>query len=874
MTSEQNPATSTEADVLADICSWSESRPAWQREALRRLYEQGVLSENDIQALANICESGSTEISPLLPEHIKDPKAATATVQLKAIHSVENINALASDQRMTFDKKGLTIIYGDNGSGKSGYARILKKVCRARSPKDEKILPNVYESHTGAQKAEIDYTVNGQNLSAQWLVDQQTPGELSSISVFDSATANIHVDETNNVAYTPFPMKLLEGLASACKSIKSTLDGKVKTIERQTPQSLRNPQCQAHTATGKLISSLKVTTKSESVEQLAGLSAEETARLETIKGDLAQDPAKAARKIQKTITQLEAYQADINALISGVSQAPYAALNSAWQTYETAKNTAKIAAGQLFEDLPLEGVGSDSWIKLWEAARGYSEQQAYQEQPFPVTDEEAKCVLCQQDLSPSAKDRVSRFEAFIKDDTKQKEQQALQEYQTEFADFDDKQLAIAVVRSITTFIRDDLNDENLAQSVRNLLIQACWQHRKIRRIHQQAEQILLGDISSITDQQITDHLTSLQERKKAFEEEGQSEERIRLIAECQELEDRQWLGVVKGDVLAEINRKQQIAALKKSIKETATQTITAKSSEISELLVTHSLRSKFVQEVNSLGVAGLAIDLTKAKTSYGVPLFRVSLINQPSAKVGEVLSEGEHRCVALAAFMAELATTESDSAIIFDDPVSSLDHMHRQAVAERLVDEGQNRQVIVFTHDIAFLFLLHEFGRERGTHIAFRSIARGPQQSGFCNQNPPANAQPVSSVIQSIQNQLNGQKFHYEQGNQDEWYRVVRSLQEQLRTTWERAVEDAVAPVVKRLSHKVTTPGLSQLTVITLDDCKVMRDSFGRCSALLHSESEAINAPLPQPDRIQEEIDALKIWVEGLKERQRQVVPV
>ena len=45
---------------------------------------------------------------------------------------------------------------------------------------------------------------------------------------------------------------------------------------------------------------------------------------------------------------------------------------------------------------------------------------------------------------------------------------------------------------------------------------------------------------------------------------------------------------------------------------------------------------------------------------------------------------------------------------VFDDPVSSLDHRHRDRVAERLAEEGKTRQVVVFTHDMAFLLLLDE----------------------------------------------------------------------------------------------------------------------------------------------------------------------
>ena len=52
------------------------------------------------------------------------------------------MTALAREQTLEFQPAGLTVIYGDNASGKSGYARILKKVCRARAA-EKPILPNV-----------------------------------------------------------------------------------------------------------------------------------------------------------------------------------------------------------------------------------------------------------------------------------------------------------------------------------------------------------------------------------------------------------------------------------------------------------------------------------------------------------------------------------------------------------------------------------------------------------------------------------------------------------------------------------------------------------------------------------------------------------
>jgi len=253
------------------------------------------------------------------------------------------------------------------------------------------------------------------------------------------------------------------------------------------------------------------------------------------------------------------------------------------------------------------------------------------------------------------------------------------------------------------------------------------------------------------------------------------------------------------------------------------------------------------------------------------PLFRLALFKKPDASLGDVLSEGEHRCIAIAAFLAELATTESRSAIVFDDPVSSLDHLHREALASRFAAEGNRRQMIVFTHDIAFLFLLNEVCRDQDTPIGFRSITRGPELAGFCHLNPPPNAQPVEKVIESMEVQLSNQKIQHERGDQEAWYRTVRALQEQLRTTWERAVEEVVAPVLKRLTNKVDTTGLAKLTTIELNDCQVMRAAFGRCSRLLHSSAESLNPKLPSPALIQTEIDALREWFAAIKQRQDEI---
>ena len=69
---------------------------------------------------------------------------------------------------------------------------------------------------------------------------------------------------------------------------------------------------------------------------------------------------------------------------------------------------------------------------------------------------------------------------------------------------------------------------------------------------------------------------------------------------------------------------------------------------------------------------------------------KMVLTRAPGVELPKVVSEGEARCLSIAAFFAELSTTEYPSAILFDDPVSSLDYKWRSSVASRLVQEAKN----------------------------------------------------------------------------------------------------------------------------------------------------------------------------------------
>lgn len=298
-----------------------------------------------------------------------------------------------------------------------------------------------------------------------------------------------------------------------------------------------------------------------------------------------------------------------------------------------------------------------------------------------------------------------------------------------------------------------------------------------------------------------------------------------------------------------------------------------KSTELTKSRVTKAICDGFKAELNGLGLPHLRVELVPTGSERGVMYHRVELQGKKDISVQDIASEGEHRCVALAGFLAELATATHKSALVFDDPVSSLDHVWRDSVARRLVLEAKDRQVIVFTHDPVFLLFLLEQAEKAGVAVAQAHLTRGSGgSSGVCNDGPPWLAMPVKSRIGALKAQWQqAEKLHRTEGPVV-YEALAKELYGRLRESWERAVEEVLLNgAVVRFRRGIQTQRLTKVTDITDSDIRMIDVAMEKCSTHLrgHDQAPAINQPAPAPTELKADIEQLESWVEQVRERRQ-----
>lgn len=869
--------------ILNDIIDWVENKPVFWQVAIDRLIRNNELTDIDIAEIKEICkvDQGLSDVNfeEVDFEDLRDfaiNLTSNEDVILSKISNVDNVNALSKTCELEFAQKGLTVIYGDNGSGKSSYVSILKHACNTRGHKP-KINDNLYdpECFGNDKKADIEFTIDGTNFHTVNLINEEVNDSvLKRVDVFDTFSAIHYIEGEDEIAFIPLGLSIVEKLAIGIKKVENEIIAELASpsLAQFDHTVIEVSDC----STAKtFLDNLNSDSTLDELRSEAIWNAAKASRIEELKKEIdklkATDPKKSLKENDDKIKRFEILQNKFQVLENKLSGAVLTDLKEIINNFVSTSEALNESSKKVFSELPMEGVGNSAWKLLWESARKFYNESTKTEN-FPEVNEDSNCPLCLQDLDGDAKKRFTSFEDFVKNDIQKTYDEASDKRDLaienlnglDFSFEEQKPTSIELNELIEDYSQNQTQYLELLTRQKDYLI-GLFDSKKAVEIINPIE------IENTPKTLIIELIKTLKETNERLKVQSIEEDLKPLDKELNQLKGEKKIFDFKPKLGREIYRQKKIKLLNQCISRCNTRTITTHSNQLATNYISQNLKKNFKAELTKLGFKNIKIETeTKGQRGKQYHYLRLDEQNANGIALKDILSEGEHRCISLATFLSELSISEHKSAIIFDDPVSSLDHKWRNKISKRIAEEALERQVIVFTHDITFLLMIQEHSESLNCDLDIKSLTRKKKETGLIASNPPWDALPVGKRIGLLKSEYQ-QLEKIERTETEEVYKErAKYLYGKLRETWERFIEEVfLNGAIQRFGRAIQTQRLSKIIDLTDDDYNIVDTNMSKCSTYLtgHDTAGTLIEEMPDSDEFFADLTILEEYIKVIRKR-------
>ncbi|MFH0773442.1 MAG: hypothetical protein V1922_03975 [bacterium] len=848
-----------------DYKSWISKKPYWEKYLWWLHLNRETLTDSDIDHCYRLLledslalDKTSIRSDSLSFEDLSLTETTTPSnkIVLSKIKNLKNVNALDDNVSIVFGKN-LTVVYGDNGVGKSGIGRLLSNACQSRKPR--KVLPNakkVIALTNSNASADIYVTdQNGERLISYKIGDIFS--ELKCFSVFDNESAPIHLNNENEIKFVPSQLHIFDDVFKSICSIEKLFQ---LDIERKTKD---NPTEEINISSPKILSflnSLSYKTKNRNVDKALFFTSQNQSEIDKLKKiveeKLKLDTTKRKLELLEECNDLTDFLTKLHDINSKFNGLIVKEINFLIKEINEKKEIAAKLSSKNFEFSEFKNIGGQEWKSLILAAKKlYDLEKNDKDGVLPKF-----CLLCRQEMGIKEEKLFKSYWEFLGSTAEAELTEArrklnehllaLKSLETTWPQFLDTEIAIKILK------RD--SSEELDKIIKYFELLKNKHTEWIKSIKDEKNVVFTEFVLEIkpidllikAKKQIANKLIDQTATIKVInlyisflEEKRQVSSFIEKIKEY--LSFLRWQNAISGINLPAIRAN-----------------ITRKKNEIMDELVISEYIKIFNEESNSLDCDfGLKVE-SHGKDANTIKELRLDFARgyNPS----DILSEGEQTVGALADFLTEARINKNNSGIIFDDPVNSLDHERKSIIAKRLGEEAKKRQVIILTHDIIFLFDLLEFADKESLEFSITSMRKNGDQVGLVKNELPWLAQNVKSRVGCLKNELASLK-KLESEDQDKYRFSIKSWYGLLYEAWERAIEERLFKGVIVRFRKSIEPLKLNSVQITPELKKKIYDAMTEASNWRHDTAASINPSLPKYTKLESDWGILDNFVTNCK---------
>lgn len=358
------PQTVTARSLLV---GWANEQDAWVRHLVSEVVvSRKAVTDGQLDAIYQtfLREKALAPEGPVKVAKLSDDASlldVSSGLFLTQLRDLKNVNALVEGQVIEFNPK-LTVIFGENACGKTGYVRVLKKAAAVRTT--EAVLPDVSQVQHAKQPpcARIAFRLGKEKPQEVEWEDQAGLVPFNRIDVFDSRATALHVDGDLNYMYTPgelarFPL-VQQGIEGVRGRLEQGVGDRTQTANPFLPQFDRQSRIYP------LIDSLGAATDLAQLKTLSTVSDAEKQEIPSLKAEVealqTTNPA-ALLKLAETGKQ------HLDALVKFLSAAgrfdvpKYA---KALERLQKAEQQYEKATQESFAGLPIPGLLKEEWRRF------------------------------------------------------------------------------------------------------------------------------------------------------------------------------------------------------------------------------------------------------------------------------------------------------------------------------------------------------------------------------------------------------------------------------------------------------------------------------------------------------------------------------
>jgi len=781
---------------------WANDQDGWCRTIANDVLKNTVQPSNlDIDRYLALVLSDKKlseepfEIVPFFEETQLTGNALDA-VRLDSLKVGDGINALKSGTQIDF-APGVTVIFGENGSGKSGFVRVLKRAAGVRTAED--ILHNVRGDKRPTPSGSFTVTVGAAPQTIQWKNEFGiTP--LNRVSIFDARGARIHVEEDLTYVYTPGELTLFPLVQGAVERVRTALEAAI-TARTPGPNTILvsfDRSCSIY----PIIETLGAATDLDEIRKYAVLPKDIDATIDSLTIEI--DALKSSN-IQNELKRSRDRLAVVKALKSAIETAKafdIATFSSHVQVRDQAAQRSDQAGSKPFEAAGIPGVLTQEWRQFIQAGEEYLKKNMAA--AYPVTDD--PCSYCRQPLTASALQLVKKYRDFSSNEIRaalNAAERHLRNYAAPVLDLKvdllQQQLATEtndgpdVLNQVSTVV-EQIRKLNIAVAANSGI---DWPDKSSSLAA--AESTVSGEGARLTEL-IAGIQASVDQRQAALkakqseliEFKGKKTANTLLPQIEKRVSDAKWVArttIIKG-TLTNVLR-----------------TLTDAAKDASEELLNKDFGQRFEDECKRLRAPNVTLNFPGRQGQ----VTRRKLL--ASYKPSQVLSEGEQKALALADFLAEVTSVPASSPVVFDDPITSMDYRRIYEVCDRIIALAADHQIIVFTHNIWFAAEL--LGKADKKSWKYYDIRWEGGDAGLVTAAPHPRVDTIAQVSGRVSKMIEGAEK--QQG--EVRAALVEKGYEELRALCEIVVEhEMFKGVVQRYAPNVMLTKLDKINVGKLQE--------------------------------------------------------